>query len=256
VGDADVAALGPQQQAAGLREVGAAVAVETRARELQGLGPVLRRHDRRLGDLLGGDQVLVHQQRRDRQNIADVVEAVADVVGREVVGGPQVEAREVTDGVVVLFAVEAAHGHAARVIYFAVRLRDRRVDPADQEVALGGRRLRHPRRRHVAGADVARHLFPHGAAFENRGRVLVAHQRQIGSRAPGAVARHAVPLHQRRDVLLEGDQHWRRGFSRRRRRRVRRGALRAVLRRRGGTDTHERQDRKEQEPFGPGGGRI
>ena len=50
-----------------------------------------------------------------REDVADVVEAVADVVGREVVGRAEVEADQVADRVVVLGPIEPADRHAARV---------------------------------------------------------------------------------------------------------------------------------------------
>ena len=51
------------------------------------------------GDRLGGVQVLLHQHRRDGQDVADVVEAVAGIVGREILVGAEVDAEQVADGV-------------------------------------------------------------------------------------------------------------------------------------------------------------
>ena len=39
--------------------------------------------DGAFGDLLGGSQVFLHQHRRERQHVADVVEAVAGIVRRK-----------------------------------------------------------------------------------------------------------------------------------------------------------------------------
>ena len=48
-------------------------------------------------DLLGRRQVLLHQRRRDRQDVADVVEAVAEVVGRKIVGGAEIDAEQIAN---------------------------------------------------------------------------------------------------------------------------------------------------------------
>ena len=75
----------------------------------------LRVDDRLVEDLLGGGEVLLGQQRRHRQHVADVVEAVAGVVGGEIVGRLEVDADQVADRVVVFVAVEPADRDAAGV---------------------------------------------------------------------------------------------------------------------------------------------
>ena len=66
-------------------------------------------------DFLGGGEVLFHQDGREREDVADVVEAVAGVVGGEIGGGLEVDGEEIADGVVVFEAIEAAGGDAAGV---------------------------------------------------------------------------------------------------------------------------------------------
>jgi hypothetical protein len=66
-------------------------------------------------DLFGRRDILLHQRWRHREDVADIVEAVAAVVGREVGGRLEVHAQEVTDGIVVLRAIEATRGDAARI---------------------------------------------------------------------------------------------------------------------------------------------
>ena len=70
-----------------------------------------------LHDALGGGQVALQEQRRQGQHVADVVEAVADVVGGEVLGRLEIDADEVADGVVVFDAVEPADGDPARIAF-------------------------------------------------------------------------------------------------------------------------------------------
>ena len=90
-------------------------------RRAEAAHPLLRRlrrvddDDGPVEDRLGGGQVLLQQQRRERQHVADVVEAVADVVVGEVGGGLEVDADEVADRVVVLGPVEPADRDAAVV---------------------------------------------------------------------------------------------------------------------------------------------
>ena len=64
---------------------------------------------------LGGGQVLLQEQGRERQHVADVVEAVADVVVGEVGGRLEVDADQVADRVVVLGPVEPADRDPADV---------------------------------------------------------------------------------------------------------------------------------------------
>ena len=71
--------------------------------------------DRLLADRLGGLQVFFHQDRREAEHVADVVEAVADIVGREVVGRMEVDPDQVADRIVVFGAVEPADRDASRV---------------------------------------------------------------------------------------------------------------------------------------------
>ena len=81
--------------------------------------PHARRDDRlghRLADQgLGGALVELGLERREVEDVGDVVEAEADVVGGEVVGGGLGGEEEVADGVVVLDAVEAPEGDPARI---------------------------------------------------------------------------------------------------------------------------------------------
>ena len=51
------------------------------------------------GDLFGGGQVLLHQGVGDGEDVADVVEAVAGIVGGELFGGAEIDAEQVADGV-------------------------------------------------------------------------------------------------------------------------------------------------------------
>ena len=75
----------------------------------------LVRHDGLGGDLLGGIQVFLHQQRREREHVADVVEPVAHVVGGEIGGGVELDAQQVANGIGVLGTVETPDRHPPRI---------------------------------------------------------------------------------------------------------------------------------------------
>jgi len=64
-------------------------------------------------DFLGRGQVHLDEDGRHREDIADIVEAVSDIVGRELIGRAQVQADQVADRVVVFGAVEAADSEPA-----------------------------------------------------------------------------------------------------------------------------------------------
>jgi hypothetical protein len=58
---------------------------------------------------------LLHEDGRERKNVADGVEAISGIVLREVFGGVYVDGQKVANGVVVFGAIEAARGDAARL---------------------------------------------------------------------------------------------------------------------------------------------
>ena len=58
--------------------------------------------------LVGRGEVIFHQERGERQDVADVVEPIADVVGGKSSAGG-IDAQQIANRVVVLGAVEASH---------------------------------------------------------------------------------------------------------------------------------------------------
>ena len=67
---------------------------------------------RQAADLLGGIQIALHGRRRDKQQVGDVVEAAAGVVGRQQqriihLLGQRVERQQIADGVLILGAAQA-----------------------------------------------------------------------------------------------------------------------------------------------------
>ena len=110
VGDAEAGDVVRRRHAA-LLDDAAAFGTQPDERRLE-----RRRSEERLSrDPIGGGDVLLHQPRRQRQHVRDVVEAIAGVVLREIVGRLGADTEQVLDGVVVLGAVETPGGDAAGV---------------------------------------------------------------------------------------------------------------------------------------------
>ena len=145
-----------------------------------------------LENFLGGGGVFLEQHGRQRQRVADVVEAVAGIVGGKIIGGLELHADEIADGVVVLGAVQAANRDAARIGLRAIHRENLAVNPRREEVALGLRGLRFVRRRHLAIADVGEHFFPRLRILHDGGGVLVGLHVELGLLLRVAVAIVAV----------------------------------------------------------------
>ncbi len=115
-----------------------------------------------LGNSFGSRQVTFHQHRRHRQNVADVVEPVADVVCRKVVGHAGFESVEqIANRGIVFGPVETPHGHAARVgLGVAVVVVKNRADRPDEGCGLGLGGLKLVVRRHRFPFDHVEQVFP------------------------------------------------------------------------------------------------
>ena len=71
--------------------------------------------DRPLGNPPGGGQVLLHQHGRHGQDVTDVVEPVARIVGRKVLVGAKLDGEEIADRVRVLGPVQTPRGDPSRI---------------------------------------------------------------------------------------------------------------------------------------------
>ena len=151
-----------------------------------------------------GRHVLFHEHRRERQHVGNVVESVAGIVLREVVGRAQVNAKEFFDGVVVFGAVQASRGDPAGIE------RSRRVNafelpcqPRRHRLTLLFRRLLFLERRHFAAAKLADDLVPL-LAMRDEGRAGVKRlQVEIVLLLLVAVAGKAVLREERLDDGVE-----------------------------------------------------
>ena len=171
---------------------------------LHGLGA----EDRAPRDALGGGQVLLHQDRRQRQDRADRVEAVPGVVLGELVGRLKVEADQVADGVVVLGPVQASDHDAARRgggglvggLHFP-------GDPPGHEGEILGIRPYLVLRRHLAGPELLQHLVPGVRVGRHVARGAKPGQVQVTLVVPGVVTVVAVVGQKRLDRRLERSRH-------------------------------------------------
>ena len=189
--------------------------IQPRQRRLRDLGAVERRADH----LVGGSDVALHQHRRQRQHVADVVEAVAAVVLRELVGWTDVDGEQVADAVVVFGAVQAARGDAAGIDRRRfVRLRDFTIDPLgdglDRRLVGLGLVLG----RHLAGLELADDLVPLVGVLQHGGVGLILLEAEAALLLLVAVTSQAVFLDERFDELFEVGGA---GLGARRHRRVR-----------------------------------
>ena len=127
----------------------------------EGFGQGIGRHRAR-GDPLGGRQVLLHEHGRDGQDVADVVEALAGIVGGEVLLRAKLHAQQVAYGVGVLVPVQAVGRDPAGVgLGIAVRLGEFTLDVFHQRVDFrlrAGARLWAASPRHGVFAESAPRL--------------------------------------------------------------------------------------------------
>jgi hypothetical protein len=165
--------------------------------------------DGELRDVLRGIEIALHEHGRHAEHVTDVVEAVADVVGREIGGGLRIHADEIADGVVVLGTIEAAQRDAAGVgRRVAVVVGEDGARGREKRAALGVGGLGLVVGRHVAGLHGLENVLPFLAVLEQRGVVAKFVQGEIGLLLFLAVARGAV-------LFEKGDARFSKRFLRR-----------------------------------------
>ena len=195
--------------------------------------------DRQHRDAAGRAQVAFHQRRRERLHVGDIVETVADGVGRQERRDVDAEVEQVLDLARVFGAVQPLKRTPA---WIRVRHGERihaRLERTDQLLEDGRRRALRAARRHHAGAQLVDHLLG-DVTMLRCGLGVPAGERQPASLAAFAVAGGAVLRHHL-------------GLGRRRQRRGMRGNrvdgcgfLGSLLRcQRQREQTHDKQDREK-----------
>jgi hypothetical protein len=160
-------------------------------------------HDRLRSDDFCGRQVLFEQERRGREHIADVVESIADVVRRKIVGRSEVDSHEVANRVVVFGPVEPAKRHPADIGLAAIDGRENSFDAVGQAIDLIGRGTRPLLRRHLARADHVHHVFPQLAVPLQLFKLGELIERELGFVLLGRVAVETVRFEDRQNLVAE-----------------------------------------------------
>ena len=158
----DVVVAGERPRVADTPAVGA----QARERRLHRRRPV----ERETRDPVRRRDVLLHQHRRQRQDVSDVVEPVSRIVLREIVGGMGVDAEQIANRVVVLGAVEAAGRHPSGIgRRQAIDVIELLRKPTGNRLTgmFGGLRLF--LRRHLAPAELLDDLRPALVIVDERG---------------------------------------------------------------------------------------
>ena len=108
---------------------------------------------------------------RHAQDVGDVVEPAALVVGRQERGGIDIQGENVVDRIGVFGAIQAMHGRVAGVRLGGVATIQRGFEERSQPVQRGLIGPRHALRGHRADAELADHLFPGFGAFGDVGEI-------------------------------------------------------------------------------------
>ena len=153
-------------QGSGLATIAALADVDHAPRpELRGFQEIVGVLERGVGHMLRCRDVFLHQQGRNGKHIADVVEAVPDIVVGKLVGRMNVHAAQVTDGVIVLGPVQAAQGDMAGIVQLAGGRHRGGLYPGRKRIALRFRGRRQAVRRHVSRTHSLRNSVPRFTLF-------------------------------------------------------------------------------------------
>ena len=124
-------------------------------------------------DLFRRLHVLLHEERRDREDVAVVVEPVTGIIDRELVGGPRRDPEQVADGVVVFDAIQAPRRHTAGTgTHRQIGPARQSPRPVDDGVAIGLRQRRRRRGRHRTGRDLFQNSVPDSRLSQRRRGIL------------------------------------------------------------------------------------
>ena len=170
-----------------------AAVLHERPRDAVGDGPQLGVPYGQPADLARRRHVALKKQRRDGQDVGDIVESPARVIRREQRRHIDVEIEEVAHRAAIFRAVQAMDRRAARVRIVERNLVQGGLEPRHDRLGLGVRRSRPVGRRHAAGAELPEHLLPHGRILADV-TDIPALQAQPGGLQPVVVAGQAVAV--------------------------------------------------------------
>ena len=145
------------------------------------------------GDLFGSRQVFFHQQRREREHIPDVVEAVTGIIDWKVLRQTEIEAQPVPNRIVVFTTVEPPGGDPSGAGRHAGSLfLQPGFDPPFHFPRLLDRRTWISRRRHATGAQLPQHGLPKVLPISDGMLGVEVTQVDFGGIEVGVVALQAV----------------------------------------------------------------
>ena len=111
-------------------------------------------------DVPGSRQIALHQRRRHAQDVGDVVEAAALVVGGQQSGRIHVQSQQVVDRIGILGAIQPMHGGVSGIRFGGGRAIERSLQKRCQRVGRWSVRPRHSLRRHGARCAACESPFP------------------------------------------------------------------------------------------------
>ena len=146
---------------------------------------------RQRADAIGRGEIAIEQRRRHGEHVADVVEAVAGVVGRQQGRHVHVEREHIADGVRILRPVQAAQDRAPGIRRVGGTAIERALEVSDERGQHGLIGPARALRRHRPRAEFADHAFPQFRVLGHVRRVarVEGHAARLG---PGVVAGDAV----------------------------------------------------------------
>ncbi len=157
-----------------------------------------------LGQALGDREVFFEQERGQAEDVADGVEAVADVVEWEQFGPIDADAEEVANGVEIFGTIEAAKGDASWLFDGAIAGGEQGVEVADEGFALGVGGSGLAVGGHDACVDVLDDGLPEAAVGCDGGFVGCGVEPDTGFGLGLAVAGNAIAVEKRADPGGEG----------------------------------------------------
>ena len=151
-------------------------------------------------------EVLLEQDRRHGQHVANVIKAVTHIILREVVGRLKIDPKQVANRVVVFHPIQSAQRHTAGVRTGGINRKECSLNPTDQmgshlRVGLGLLLLG----RHFSGTHRLDDTFPSSPIAQDRHQIRVCVEIHTALGLTVSVAIPAVFSKNRQDGLVELD---------------------------------------------------
>ena len=144
-------------------------------------------------DSVSGIQIAFHQNRRQAQDVSDIVKSVSNVIGGKFAGGVKVHADEISDRVFVFEPIEPSHRHTPCLrLGVSIGMIEDCLDVLDELFRFTDRRSRLLLGRHRSRLDLLHDVHPDFPLSKNRIGVRKTGQNQFGLRVLTRMALRAV----------------------------------------------------------------